>query len=158
MPLRSAGYGMQDPGLLANGLLSGSLANQLGAAGLAELGLTQGLAAMPQAPQNLPANLGGLGGMPGHGVDALAAVRRQPLPVETNVFRLPQDAQWASEVLSILPDTVSRYQCYGLAPVLGVGPWERRGIIHPRGAHDVKLFVRLLWSRALASWGCAARA
>jgi hypothetical protein len=72
---RSGGYGVQDPNLLANGLLGGSLAGQLGAAGLAELGLTQGLAAMPQAPQSLPTNLGGLPGMPGgQGVDMLTAV------------------------------------------------------------------------------------
>jgi hypothetical protein len=75
---------MQDPGILGNGLLGNSLANQLGAAGLADsLGLTQGLSAIP-APQNLPGG-GGLGfnGMGGlgngqHAADALAQVSISP--------------------------------------------------------------------------------
>lgn len=78
------GYGMQDPGLLGNGLLGNSLANQLGAANLADsLGLTQGLSAIP-APQNLGpggpgGGLGGFNNMGGlgngqHAADALAQV------------------------------------------------------------------------------------
>ncbi|BDA45123.1 probable CUGBP Elav-like family member 2 [Coccomyxa sp. Obi] len=74
-------YGMQDPNFLANGLLGGSLANSLGAGTLADLALTQGLASMPNAPQNLPGGLpgagnlhgfGGMGGL-GNGPDALTS-------------------------------------------------------------------------------------